>query len=139
MKKLLILIVSIVFANCSNSDDNLNTNSSDPLIGKWAILSMTEDGKNILNSCDAKCRMEFYTNNTYKYDLYQKKNQTECEGTVLGGKWEKKDDTTYIFHGKDSSPEFILKNNLLTLYSSYSIIKNGVKVEIPEVLVYKKQ
>lgn len=73
LRTCLFAFVAFAFASCAGADDN--GSDSDPLIGKWNIVSQTTNGNpKIMTPCDLMQTNEFHSGGINLLTTYQSQN-----------------------------------------------------------------
>ncbi|MFK8058532.1 MAG: lipocalin family protein [Polaribacter sp.] len=105
MKKLLYLfIASAILFSCESNDEDGSLSGGDPIIGKWQLTSIVENGNEIATSCDKKSNATFSSNGTVVAVFYYESNSTNCESESSSLSWENLGNSNYkIFGNGDES------------------------------------
>ncbi len=117
---ILSLLVSSFFTACSSDDDG--GNNTDPIVGKWTIVSETSGGVELtLTDCGKKSNFIFTSDNIVE-DNYYDDFDGECYLEDTAGTWVKNSDNSYTGNFQDIegdevideySLEFTISNNQL--------------------------
>ena len=123
MKKLLILTIAMFsLLSCSSNEDTdslLGGNSNggdDPIIGKWQVVSTTENGDNILTECEKNTTVTFSNDGTVTVvDFYNEfdpfSNIETCESETGIGTWINTGNSEYSIGGDESQKIVFSQNN----------------------------
>lgn len=101
MKKtqlIITLMVMLGLCSCSSDDDNSTVNEENTLIGKWKLVSITDEGQSEqVSNCESKSIVEFKSDNTFKdIAAIESENSTDC-----------------VYDGFGTSGTFTLNNGVL--------------------------
>ena len=99
IKVLLLLVLTLSLSNCSDDDNNSETNETDLIIGKWKLTERIEDGTELtITNCELDNFIEFLSDGTIS-DTYYEPNPSimnECvEFVDNSGSWNKISDSNY--------------------------------------------
>lgn len=138
MKKVLYLfITATLLISCSASDDNAV--DLDPIIGKWQLQSMQENGQEQSTECERQSTVTFFENGTItitSFSTYYGENSA-CESEIETSTWENKGNSTYEIDDdmETVTVNFSENNTVFTVINSETY--NGATTSI--VVIYKKQ
>lgn len=89
-----LLLTASLWLSCSNDSDGDETGGADPIIGKWKLVSATENGVALtFNSCDAQEQTEFKSDGVFTsldYELVNGEcilNDPNEPGLTIETKW----------------------------------------------------
>ena len=99
IKVLLLLVLTLSLSNCSDDDNNSETNETDLIIGKWKLTERIENGTELtITNCELDNFIEFLSDGTIS-DTYYEPNPSimnECvEFVDNSGSWNKISDSNY--------------------------------------------
>ncbi|MDN5213362.1 lipocalin family protein [Fulvivirgaceae bacterium BMA12] len=91
-------LVVLGLCSCSSDDDNSSSNEEDTLIGKWKLISITDEGQlEQASVCESKSIIEFKNDNTFKdIATIESDNSNNC-----------------VYDGFGTSGTFTLNNGVL--------------------------
>lgn len=93
------LLVVLGLYSCNSDDDNSSPNEENTLIGKWKLMSVTDEGQlEQASECESKSIIEFKNDNTFK-DIAAIESDTS---------------NNCVYNGFGTSGTFILNNGTLT-------------------------
>lgn len=118
-KQLLIgLFVVLGFYSCSNDDDTSPSNEENIIIGKWKLISITDEGQfEQASDCESKSIIEFKDDNTFKdIAAIESENSNDC-----------------IYDGFGTSGTFILNNEIL-IRTTIDVIAIPVDLNNPDFI-----
>ena len=127
MKKLakLMAVVSIALLFSCSSDDGGSSTSGEKIVGKWKVLSTTENGvAQVLDACDLMERSEFKANGVFiaeDYDLVNGDcvlNDPSEPGLTIEMKWVKVSDNSYEVKFFVNGQESPMKLSFTTVFSN---------------------
>ncbi len=94
----IVLLLVLSFYSCSNDDDNSSPGEENTLIGKWKLVSVTDEGQlEQASECESKSIIEFKNDNTFMdIAAIESENSSNC-----------------VYDGFGTSGTFVLDNNIL--------------------------
>ncbi len=128
-KHLILLMLSALFTFSACSDDDSGTETKDPIVGTWAVVSITPPAINI-DDCEQTSTITFNDNNSGSATFYAA--ETECVPMTTTGVWQNVGNDTYsinvpVLGNVSGSVEFNSASEF------YFITENGVTI------VFEKQ
>ncbi|WP_338378268.1 lipocalin family protein [uncultured Flavobacterium sp.] len=95
MKKVLTILICMLFINCSSDDSKIN---SEKLVGKWVNSAYFIDNVEYNNLDCQKKELEFYSNNnTFQTNYYADANLDCKANRIKTVNWSKIDENMYSF------------------------------------------
>jgi hypothetical protein len=131
MKKIILLLITIVsLSSCSSNDDDA-TSDSDNLIGTWQLTSSKEAGTETSTECSRKNTLTFSENgNATNLGFYEENNVCESESGTFTWVSNGSSNYTFDFGGGDKATYGITFSQNNTVFS--------VTVDTNEIETYKK-
>lgn len=125
MKKHLILLMLtalFTFSACSEDDDNGTEN--DPIVGTWAVVSITPPAINI-EDCEQTSTITFNDNNSGSAIFYTA--ETDCVAMTTAGAWQNEGNDSYsinvpVIGNVSGTVEFNSESEF------YFVTENGVTI-----------
>lgn len=118
-------VLSIAFLFSCSSDDGGSSTSGDAIVGKWKLISSTENGvAQVFDACDLMERTEFKSNGDFIGEDYDLENgdcvlQDPSEpGLTVNMKWEKVADNSYEVKFFLNGQESPMKLSFTTVFSN---------------------
>ena len=136
---MLYLFISLTFLNSCNSSDD-NSSDLDPIIGKWQLQSLQENGQEESTPCSRQTVLTFLENGTttinnfYDGDAAGNERCESANGTSI---WENLGNSSYKVqdHGETTAIHFSENNTVFSVSASETY--NGTTYTI--AITYKKQ
>lgn len=128
MKKLLILTITM-FSLLSCSSENDSPEEVDPIIGKWQLVSVIEDGTDITEECEKKNNITFLNDETYNIVDFFNDSDDECDSEEDDGEWINLGNSEYSIDGEPSIKIIFSQNNTKWSATTNDNIKNKDQVE----------
>ena len=132
MKNLLYLFIfSTILISCS-SDNDLDI---DPIIGKWQLQSVLENGEEETTECERKTTISFSSNGTTNSESFDS-DGGNCESQSDTSTWKNIGNSTYRIARDDEDAKLSFSQNNTVFSASLTETDNGDIYTI--VITYRK-
>jgi hypothetical protein len=133
MKKLLFLFIASTLLFSCEPDE---TESPDPIIGKWQLSSFTIDGNEVATDCMKKSTMNFSEDFTVIITASQDDGNGTCESEIENTTWSNTGDSNYqVLNDGETFNEKINFSNNNTVFTNTNIDEEDGEIL---TLVYNK-
>lgn len=139
MKKLLYLFIPLTLLNSCNSSDD-NSSDLDPIIGKWQLQSVKENGQEESTTCSRQTVLTFLENGTTTINNFYDGNDNgndSCESANGTSIWENLGNSVYKIQDDGEITEINFSENNTIFSVSESEVYNGTTDTI--AFTYRKQ
>lgn len=139
MKKLLYLFISLTLLNSCNSSEDDSPNL-DPIIGKWQLQSVKENGREESTTCSRQTVLTFLENGTTTINNFYDGNDNgndSCESANGTSIWENLGNSIYKVQDDGETTEINFSENNTIFSVSKSEIYNSTTYTI--TFIYRKQ